>query len=65
MNVANQDIVKSRKRYVKLKLGLLDKLKYSLCSFLLSKSEKRKKKVFNKGLGKIENSLDIRALIRN
>ena len=59
------DIQRSRKRFTRLDLGLVQKLRYSLYSFCLSKSTQRKQKVFKKGLERIEDSLDIRAIIRN
>ena len=59
------DIAKSRDRFTKLKLTLIDKLKFSLYSFCLSRGSNKKKKVFEKGLSQLENALDTRSIIRN
>ena len=59
----SMDVVKSRGRFTKLHLSLLDKLKYSLLyDFCLSRRSVRKKKIFDKANAKLDKALDTRTI---
>ena len=63
-SVSPTDLVKGRKQFNNLDIGLFDKTKLALSSFCLSKRLQRRKDVFKKGLGLLENALDTQTIIR-
>ena len=64
ISATTMDLVKGRKQFSKFDPDLFVKFKLALYSFCLSKRSQRRKDVFEKGLGKLENALDTRTIIR-
>ena len=60
-----ENVLRGRKQYYTLKLGLLDKFAYSCWDCFISKKSIRRKKAFADGLDKLDNALDTRTLIKN
>ena len=59
----SMDVAKTRNRFTKLQLNLLDKLKFSLLyEFCLSRHSLRKKKIFDRANAKLNKALDARTI---
>ena len=62
----DMDVAKSRSKFTRLNMNLLEKLKFALLfNFCLSKRDLRQKKAFEGSCAKLYSVLDTRAITRN